>query len=210
MCGRFAQHRPTPRIREQFRIPNSFLAPTFNARYNVCPGQAALLVRVGYEDKISLESWLWGFKPKWMKDERSGPINARAETVHEKPMFRYAFQSQRCLVVADAWYEWRLLNGRKQPYAIKPGREISFAGIWDTASFAIITTEAADEIRYIHDRMPAIIDPKDYDQWLRGTPDDARELLRPYHGQIEHWPVSTYVNRPINNDERCLEPIHLG
>lgn len=210
MCRRFARYRPVSRIREEFRIPDSFLAPTFNPRYNICPGNAVLLARLGDAGEIRLESWLWGFRPKWMKDERPGPINARAETVHEKPLFRSAFRSQRCLLTADVWYEWHSLNGRKQPYAIRPAREICFAGICDATSCAIITTEAADGIRHIHDRMPVIIEPENYEQWLRGSLHEATELMRPYCGEIEHWPVSAYVNRPMNNDEKCLERIELS
>lgn len=210
MCGRFAQRRSTARIREEFGITS--MHPNFCSHYNVSPGQAVLLGRIGDDNQVRIDSWLWGFVPRWAKDTKPGPINARAETVHQKPMFRYAFQSQRCLIPADNWYEWAIEDGRKQPYALEPAKQICFAGICEQASStlascAIITTEAAPEIRHIHDRMPAIIERQDYEQWLRGSPDEALGLLRPYEGDVRYWRISTYVNRPANNDERCLAPI---
>jgi putative SOS response-associated peptidase YedK len=164
----------------------------------------------------------WGLVPSWAKDPAIGSrlINARAETAAEKPAFRAAMRRRRCLVVADGFYEWQRLAKGKQPYFIhmRDDRPFGFAGLWESWEGAdhsaletctILTTDANDLMRPIHDRMPVIISPADYACWLDPTnekPDDLLPLLQPYRGgTLVAYPVSTLVNSPTHDDPRCIE-----
>jgi putative SOS response-associated peptidase YedK len=148
-------------------------------------------------------------------------INARSETVPEKPSFRRAFRERRCLILADGFYEWKRTNDGKQPYYIRMegGRPFAFAGLWESwrggreeiRSCTILTTEANDRVSNIHHRMPVILAPEDHGLWLDP---DVREadpllpLLTPYPDDVmEAYPVSRFVNRPANDDPRCVEPL---
>jgi putative SOS response-associated peptidase YedK len=147
-------------------------------------------------------------------------INARAETVSEKPSFRRAFRERRCLIPADGFYEWKRINGSKQPYYIhmKERRPFAFAGLWESwdddggltiRSCTILTTGPNALVEGIHDRMPVILPADTYDVWLDPTSerDELTALLAPYsEDEMEAYPVSRFVNSPANNDSHCVEP----
>jgi putative SOS response-associated peptidase YedK len=152
-------------------------------------------------------------------------INARADSVAEKPSFRSAFQKRRCLVVADGFYEWQKLNGKKQPYYIglKGGSPFAFAGLWEhwqdpedkpVETCTIITTDANDLVKPIHDRMPVILQPKEYQEWLDPGVEDKVELqklLQPYPSEaMTAYTVSSFVSNPKNEDPRCVAPQEAG
>jgi putative SOS response-associated peptidase YedK len=164
----------------------------------------------------------WGLVPSWSKDLTIGSklINARAETVAEKPSFRAAFKRRRCLILADGFYEWQRQNGQKQPYyfQITDHQPFAFAGLWEhweteetvVESCTIITTEANEMLRSLHDRMPVILPPETYDQWLHSsTPvEQLQALLHPYDPEsMQSYPVSTLVNSPSHENPDCIEPL---
>ena len=222
MCGRFARHSS---VRDFVRLIPGLSGETpadLNPRYNITPSQALLLARNGDEGNREWGSLYWGLLPHWAKDPKlRKPINARAETVHEKAYFRAAFKQRRCLIAADGYYEWQKRPAGKQPYYItlKSGGPFAFAGIWDRCrldgvdlphvSCAILTTAANDLTRPIHERMPVIVRPGDYESWLDLEIRDREALdaiLRPYPDRLmDAWPVSTYVNSPVNDSQRCIE-----
>lgn len=216
MCGRYTLKTPLDALVKQLDLTGQ--SPALSPSYNVAPTQNVAAVMSGRR----LETLRWGLIPSWAKDEGIGArlINARAETVNEKPAFRSAFRRRRCLIPADGFYEWRRVNGGKQPYYItlRGGEPFVFAGIWeswsspeeDVLSCAIITTRANSLVAEIHDRMPVIIPAAAYDDWLDPEIDahEALALLEPYPADaMDAYPVSTHVNRPANNDERCVQPL---
>ncbi len=163
----------------------------------------------------------WGLIPSWAKDPSIGNkmINARAETVSEKPSFRSAFKKRRCLIVADGFYEWQKTDGGKQPFHIKmnDSSPFAFAGLWETwdkdgeaiRSCSIITTDANDLMNEIHHRMPVILHPEDYGVWIDSGFEEKEalmELLKPYPSdEMEAYAVSRRVNKPSNNEPSVLE-----
>lgn len=192
-------------------------------RYNIAPTQPVATVLVVTGDR-RMRRMRWGLVPHWAKDLLIGSrmINARAETVAEKPSFRRAFRERRCLVLADGFYEWRREGKRKQPmYVARKDREpFAFAGLWETwrppdggeavESCTIITTEANEVVAAFHHRMPVILDAEGVDAWLDEDADEAAllELLRPCPaGLMEAWPVSDVVNSPAHETARCIEPV---
>jgi putative SOS response-associated peptidase YedK len=195
--------------------------PNFEPRFNLGPGQDALVVRHNPEDGARhLDPLFWGLIPPWAKDPRRDrkPINARAETIATSPLFKAAFAKRRCLVPAAAFFEWqRLDDQRKQPYAIArtDGQTLTLAGIWSghkgeggavTRSFAIVTTEANRLMAPVHDRMPVVIEPADWPLWLGETSGDPTPLLRPAaESTLRLWPVSPKVNNVRNNTPDLLE-----
>lgn len=196
--------------------------PLFKASYNIAPTQDVVAVRLN-SDSLNRECVLlrWGLIPSWAKDAKTGSqcINAKAETVAEKPSFRAAFRKRRCLVIADGFYEWRREGDRKQPMWIgrKDRQLFAFAGLWEywkpaegnpLETCTIITTEPNEILAPIHNRMPVILAPVSYDQWLDpATPaDPLKALLRPCPGDEFHaFPVSTLVNNPRNNAPQLLD-----
>ncbi len=225
MCGRFTLHTPAETLATLFDLPET---PVLVPRYNIAPIQPVAIVRAPVQPEQ--REWAlvrWGLIPSWAKDPSIGAhmINARAETVAEKPSFRAAFKRRRCLVPADGFYEWRKLDGRKQPYYIRmQGRgPFAIAGLWEhwqgpdgseLQTCTLLTTDANDLLAPIHNRMPVIIAREDYDEWLDVTNEDRRflsllhHLLRPYPSQaMDAYPVSTYVNNARNEGEACIEPV---
>ena len=197
MCGRYALHANPDVVALQFGLDT---LPEFKASYNVCPGSDVLVVR--QRRKAALLRWGAGNKL----------INARAETLAERPAFRNAFRRYRCLVPASGFYEWQPVAGRKQPWYVLPREEQLFAlgGIvllWQgVRSVAIVTTAANDLRAGIHDRMPIIVSPENIDAWL--GPQDATALLQPYPAnRMQAHPVSLRVNGPANDDAALLQPI---
>jgi len=222
MCGRYSITTPVEAMRGLF----GFAGPGLNLqpRYNAAPTQVLPVVRrVADGDDRELVLLRWGLVPSWAKDIKIAArlINARAETVAEKPSYRTAFRRRRCLVPADGFYEWKKAGGgNKQPFRIRlpDGGPFAFAGLWErwqpeggeaVESFTIVTTEAALGIRDIHARMPVILPPADYRPWLdpAATPDGLGALLRPYEAALEADPVSTAVNSVRNDTPDCLEPV---
>ena len=218
MCGRYSLTTPIEGIRALFGIDSAInLAP----RYNIAPTQEVLAVRASPDGAgRELAGFRWGLIPSWAKDPAIGSrmINARAETVAEKPAFRAAFRRRRCLVAADGFYEWeKRPDGGKQPWRITldGGAPFAFAGLWEgwlgadgseIESCTIVTTDAAEAIADLHHRMPVMLDPADYDTWLAADdPKQAAPLMRPYAGALEFYPVTMRVNNVRNDDPRVLE-----
>jgi putative SOS response-associated peptidase YedK len=221
MCGRYTLRKPVGEIAEAFDLEEVFEYPP---RFNIAPTQDVPVVRIGSEGAgRGLGLLHWGLIPAWADDPAIGNrmINARAETVATKPAFRHAFKAKRCLVVVDAFYEWRKLDGRKQPHLIhlKDDRPFAFAGLWESwnkggepiESCTIITTEANELMAPIHDRMPVIVPRSAYDLWLDPAVKDPKRLqplLVPFPAdEMDAYPVSTLVNSPKNDVAQCIEPV---
>jgi putative SOS response-associated peptidase YedK len=223
MCGRLTQVRAVDLLRTIVRWISE---PSVPARYNAAPTQAIAAVRQipnsGDRELVLLH---WGLIPSWSKDPALGArmINARAETVADKPAFRAPFRRRRCLIPADGFYEWQKVNGQKQPFYIHPqdaGQAFAFAGLWDhwdggdrgpIESCTILTTDANDLVRPLHNRMPVILDPADFDLWLDPGVQNAeavRPLLRRYPAEaMACYPVGRYVNNPRNDGPDCIAPV---
>ena len=219
MCGRYTLRTPVDSLVEAFEIEEYPSSITPN--YNIAPTQEVAAV-VEEDEKRKLEMFHWGLIPSWAKDPAIGNkmINARAETVSEKPSFRKAFRVRRCLIVADGFYEWQKTTNGKQPYYIRMEDDspFAFAGLWESwqngteiRSATIITTDANDVVAPIHNRMPVILHPEDYELWL--DPDfDEKEplttLLKPYPAEaMDAYPVSRSVNSPSNNEPGIIESV---
>jgi putative SOS response-associated peptidase YedK len=218
MCGRYALVSGAEELVEAFDVA----LPAFElvARYNIAPGQDVPVVA---EDRRGrrMGRLRWGFVPSWKDEPGSGLVNARSETVRTAPSFRDAFSHRRCLVPADGFYEWRREGDRKVPHWFHPrdGRVVSFAGIWERWSrpdaeprhtFAILTTDANEDVAPIHDRMPVVVAPEHRAQWLSRASDsgDLAGILRPATpGTFESHEVSTRVNRADEDDPGLIEPL---
>ena len=226
MCGRFAQASSPEAIAELFALPAESV-PLYRPRYNLAPTQPALVLRRHpHTGRRELTFLIWGLIPSWAKDPGIGDrlINARAETLAEKPAFRAAFRRRRCLVPADGFFEWRKAGKTKQPLFItrKDRRPMAFAGLWEywespdgsvIESFTLITTEPNDLVRPIHDRMPAILPEDAFEAWLAPDADlhELQALLRsPYPAALlEAWPVSSLVNSPAHDDASLIDPLPM-
>jgi len=223
MCGRFAQRSDPKRLAKEFKVAE---VPQVEARYNVAPTQEILAVRE-LGDGREMTFFKWGLIPSWAKDTSMGArlINARSETVEEKPSFREAFKQRRCLIPADGFYEWQRTGGKKQPFFFRMRDEcpFGFAGLWERwegaggqaiNSCTILTTEANEVLRPVHDRMPVILHPDDYPLWLDGNERERvllGELLRPYPAEeMIGYPVSTLVNSPGNKGSGLSEEAPLN
>jgi putative SOS response-associated peptidase YedK len=217
MCGRYTITRSAAELGEAFEVAQ---VPEFPPRYNVAPSQSVPVVRLAAGGERRMELLRWGLIPFWARDPGIGykMINARAETVAEKPSYREAFKRRRCLMVADGFYEWKKAPGGKQPhyFRLKSGESFAFAGLWERwegeeeiRSCALITTEPNGVVGAVHDRMPVILSPADYEAWLEADdPDLLRSLLRPYPGEeMEGYAVSPAVNSPRNDDPAVIEPV---
>jgi putative SOS response-associated peptidase YedK len=226
MCGRFVQKAPIGEVKEWFATAKT--PPEADARYNVAPTQDVLAVRFNPETRErSLDTLRWGLVPIWTKDPSIGHklFNARAETVADKASFRDAFAKRRCLIPASAFYEWKkpaAPKGAKQPYAIGMANAglFAFAGLWERwknpagdilRSCTIITTEANDTLRPIHDRMPVILGPEDYAAWLGeddASPDTLITLMRPFDpARMRAWPVGSRVGAVANQGEDLMAEV---
>lgn len=220
MCGRYTVRLIQP-IMDHFQV--DFLAET-TARFNVAPTQDVPVVRADSGGRRVGALMHWGFIPSWADDPAIGNrmINARSETVAEKPAFRTAFQRRRCLIPADGFYEWQKLDGgkRKQPFFIrmKDDRPFAFAGLWEhwrrddqeIVSCTILTTSPNELMKPIHDRMPVIVPSDQYERWMdsKRAGKDVTDLLAPFPAHaMTAQPISTYVNSPRNDDARCVEGI---
>jgi putative SOS response-associated peptidase YedK len=221
MCGRFSLSQSGDAIATAFQLSE---VPDLVPRYNIAPTQPAPVLLLNAEGHRQFKLLYWGLIPSWAKDPKLGArmINARSETVAEKPAFRTAFKRRRCLVLADGFYEWQRRDKVKQPFYFQVGQgrqPFAFAGLWehwqssegDTIdSCTILTTEPNELLRSIHDRMPVILEPQDYDRWLDPTqrPELLQPLLRPYDAQqMVSYAVNTQVNNPRHDRPDCIEPI---
>lgn len=221
MCGRYTQTRVEAILRKRFRFEAG--GPELHARYNLAPGQDAPVVLVS-EGARRLELLRWGLVPSWSKDptDAARRINARSETAAERPTFRDAFARRRCLVLADGFYEWRKpAAGPRQPvrFRLRSGEPFAFAGLWESwqppggsplRTFTVLTTEANERVRAVHDRMPVLLRPDDEERWLaRETSLGAlRALLRPYEAdEMEGDEVSPAVSSPRNDDPALIVPV---
>ncbi len=219
MCGRFVFSRPIDEMRAIFGTTNP--PPNVAPSWNMAPTRLAPVVRLHPDTRQRhLDLLRWGLVPHWARDLKSArqPINARSETAATSPLFRDALARRRCLVPADAFYEWQATPQGKRPHAIAraDGDMLALAGLWDSwrapdgevlRSFVILTTEANDVVRALHDRMPAVIEPTDWPLWLGETAGDAPALLRTSRAALRIWPVSTRVNNVRNDGADLLLPV---
>lgn len=222
MCGRYTLSDPGDLLTELGVQTELELTP----RYNIAPTQNAAVVRATSDGKRELALLRWGLVPSWAQDLKIGSrmINARSETVAEKPSFRQALRRRRCVIPSDGFYEWKKIDAKtKQPYLIhfKERRPFVFAGLWESWSkdpdlgtvetFTIITTEANEKVTELHHRMPVILPHQAWDLWLDPSVQDGdalTELLTPWAGNdIEFTAVSRMVNSPANDVPQCVEPV---
>lgn len=224
MCGRYSFTLPPDAIRELFRVVTGLNLPP---RYNIAPTQEAPIIGLDEGGARSLKMLRWGLVPRWSKAMPTGApmINARAESIAEKPAFRDAYRKRRCLVPADGFYEWAKDKsaGDRRPWRITVTDRPAYAlaGIWEAwrdpgpngamlRSFAIVTTAANPKIASIHDRMPVILRAEDEDAWLApdSPPDRVAGLMAPYPAELTQCVrVSTRVNSVRNDDPECIKPL---
>jgi putative SOS response-associated peptidase YedK len=220
MCGRFSLTLSSEDLREYFLLSEGY---NLEPRYNIAPSQEITAVRLE-EGQRRLVSLHWGLIPFWADDRKIGyrTINARSETAHKSPAFRAAFRSRRCLIPATGFFEWDKLQGSRQPFFIyrTDGKPMTFAGLWEhwedkegkefIESCTILTTDAAEPVARLHDRMPVILEPGDFDLWLDPQEQNLEQLRNLMHpteqGVLSMHPVSRYVNKAGNVGEKCLEP----
>jgi putative SOS response-associated peptidase YedK len=215
MCGRYTLTTPIPVLAELLAcLPPAGLPP----RYNIAPTQSVPVVRAQSGRPRECVLMRWGLIPSWQRDRPTGPplINARSETVAAKPAFRQAFRSRRCLLPADGFFEWAVVEGRKQPryFHRRDGAPFAFAGLWEhweaptgehILSCAVLTTEANELVRPVHERMPVILEAAQFDHWLEVG---GVDLLHPYPAaSLCCTLVGTLVNSPRNDSPDCLAPV---
>ncbi len=221
MCGRFAQFSPIALLKESFDI-RAVKCDLLRPSYNVAPAHEVLAVAY-YGERI-LTKFFWGITPHGANESARPPllINARLETISEKPSFRESYRFRRCLIPADGFYEWKKTGSEKQPWFFKVQSHLpfAFAGIWEKIrgkdestrlTFAIITKEAKGAVSEIHDRMPVILDKQVYENWLNPNENDPKKLKEiTQEGKISGlsgYPVSRKVNSVSNNDPSCMVPV---
>lgn len=242
MCGRFVESRPVEDLVETFAIDEVDLPPELaEARWNIAPQATILAVSTrqphgGLPARRRLTAYRWGLVPSWAKDPSFGAraFNARADAIEERPAFRAAVAKRRCLIPADAFYEWKKEPSRstskrpsRQPWCFRPadGGVMAFAGLWEAwrprvdeeaewlLTCTIVTTEANTDVAPIHSRMPAVLEPEAWDEWLSPeplAPAELRELLRPARtGYLEGFPVSPDVNDARAEGARLIEPFPI-
>jgi len=221
MCGRFTLTVDPAGLQEAF--PDAVFPPRYAPRFNIAPTQPILAIP--NDGKNKADFFVWGLIPSWAKDPSLGGklINARAETLAEKPSFRGGFKYKRCLILADGFYEWKSIPGSKPkiPHFIflKNRKPFAFAGLWDewrspdggsVRSATIITTEPNELMSTIHNRMPVILHPRDYSRWLAAspqTPAGLASLLKPFPAEeMSAHPVSALVNSPANDRAELVVP----
>jgi putative SOS response-associated peptidase YedK len=210
MCGRFTNKLTWEEIVRLYRLSIDQPARNVQPHYNICPTDTVDVVAAS-DGKRMLTPMRWGLIPNWwskpLKEMKVATFNARAETVAEKPMFRSAFEKTRCLIPASGYYEWQHMPGGKQPYYFtrRDGQPITIAGLWDNwrdkqigevvKSCAMVITAPNRFVAEVHDRMPVILEAKDFEQWEKGNPKEAAALMKPADGDVlQRWPVSKRVN----------------
>jgi putative SOS response-associated peptidase YedK len=220
MCGRYMLATPRERLIARFRLQR---AAELLPRFNIAPSESIAAIRENVNHERELVLLRWGLIPSTIKDTKNSyrMINARAETVSQRPAFRAAFAHRRCLIPADGFYEWQRTNDNKQPYFVRAKDEnpLAFAGLWERwqrgqeviESCTIITTSANESLAPIHDRMPAILREDTYDLWLDPSVQDLgalQALLLPCDAKkLVAYPVSKHVNHPKNDDAECIRQL---
>lgn len=222
MCGRFFLTTDADTLQQQFHVAD--VAPVA-PRYNIAPTQDVVAVCQNGDGYRHVKTFRWGLIPQWAKDLSAGAkmINARSETVADKPSFRQPIRYHRCLIPASGFFEWlRQADGSKQPFYIqrKDGELLAMAGIWDTwkesgqviESCSILTTAANNLVAKLHDRMPVLLSPTEYDQWLDRNITDPQQLMgmyTPYPSEpLQATPISPLINNARHDGPDCLEPLH--
>jgi putative SOS response-associated peptidase YedK len=222
MCGRFAQYSGLDSLKKSFQLDE--ITCDVTPSYNIAPLQPILAVI--RHDGNRLGRLHWGLVPSWAKDRTMAAklINARAETLADKPSFRSAFKRCRCLILADGFYEWKADGPQKQPwyFTLSSGGPFAFAGLWDTwkgkedavyHSCTIITTAADESVRQVHHRMPVILTPESHAEWLDPQNQDSARLNAILSEGcvrgLKRFPVSKRVNSIRNNDPACIEPLKV-
>ena len=218
MCGRFYLTASSAEIRKLFKLEKM---PELVPRYNIAPMQTSPIV-IAEENGREILVARWGLVPSWSRDlsPAAGMINAPAETLEEKPAYRKVFDSQRCLVPANGFYEWQTRGTKKQPYkiAVRHGTLIAFAGLWErwtpeggdpVETFTIVTTRASKLVSEVHDRMPVIIAPTDHQRWLTAPAATAKKLLVPFAAGLTIVAVGDRVNNVRNDDVSLLQSAEL-
>ncbi len=218
MCGRFTFQVTSQQLASYFGVVD---APQTAARFNIAPSQPAPVIRLNRSGQPKFAEIRWGLIPFWAKDKAMGArmINARAETVAEKPAYRTPFKRRRCLVLASGFYEWHVTEAGKVPiyFSHEAGHPLAFAGLWDrwqdplgetVDSCSIITAAALGVAKPYHHRMPVILDARKYRGWMER--ETATDTLAEWLGSLaapplQCWPVSTRVNDPRNDDEQLLQ-----
>ncbi|MFQ6616912.1 MAG: SOS response-associated peptidase [Fidelibacterota bacterium] len=220
MCGRTTLTLDLAFMKDVLSLKHWEKEDYYFARYNMAPTQETPILLDDGARRVKLMRW--GLVPSWSKgiSKEYQMINARAETVLEKPSFRRLVPRRRCVVLTDGFYEWKKGTRGKTPYYIHSpeGGLLPMAGLWDIRkdsrggelfSYAIVTTEPKPEIAFIHNRMPVILEMSTLDAWLQTEAFEVEEavgLLKPYPGDLEAFPVSTFVNSPSNDSPKCIEP----
>lgn len=221
MCGRFALTADPELIQQFFNLQT--MPPVMTARYNIAPTQPVAVIANDAPSELTF--FRWGLVPSWSKDISIGTkmINARAETLHEKPSFKAAYKRRRCLIPANGFYEWAKTDDGKKPMYIhlKDHELFAFAGLWETwhspdggelRTCTIITAEPNELVKPLHHRMAVILDPSDYDLWLSGDelpPQALAPLLKPYDAdKMGVYEVSTLVNNAANDTPELIKPFN--
>jgi len=224
MCGRFTLKTPASRLATIFGVTGF---PQLSPRYNIAPTQLVVCIRTAGSQSGDQNAALlrWGLIPSWAKETTTGAplINARSETAADKPAFRKAFQSRRCLIPADGFFEWKVLNKKpKQPWYIhQPDEDMfCFAGLWETwrehssgqpiESCTILTTQANEDLAELHERMPVILPESAYATWLSeaSSPGQLQTLMQPLPmGTLVRRPVSLLVNKVTNDVPECIQRV---
>lgn len=217
MCGRFSQTKSKQEIKRRFNVKK--VPDGIENLFNIAPDQKIPVILNEAPDEVSLARW--GLLPSWSKEEKTkySMINARAETLLEKPAYKRLIQKNRCLIIADSFYEWKKINDKKVPYRImlKNGELFAFAGLWDLwekegnaiISCSIITTTPCKLLEPIHDRMPVILPKAREREWLADVPTDkAMGQLQPYPSDdLKCYEISLKVNNPSNNSADIIQPL---
>jgi putative SOS response-associated peptidase YedK len=216
MCGRYILSADAQVVQQTFKLDS---LPPLAPRYNIAPSQPVPIITNDKPTELTIVQW--GLIPSWSKDPKIGykMINARSESIHEKPSFRTPFKYRRCLIPGSGFYEWVKADDGKQPYLIHlPEKEVfAFAGLWEiwhssegeeVWTCTILTTEANDTIRHLHHRMPVILDENSHSIWLDkdSEPDELKTLFTPYDSnKTKYFPVSKAVNSPQNDNPSLIE-----
>ena len=235
MCGRYAQTQEMRDLVEEFAVTGKFPERALPASWNIAPTNQIYIVRNDANNVRELSTASWGMIGPWLKDEaearasQSRAINARSESIHEKPTFRDSFKNRRCLIPADGYYEWATALGKykpKQPFYISSdeGKPLAMAGIWNTwrapsgefiQSASVITREAVGQLATIHSRMPVMMPRENWDEWLDVAEHSTHELIdlmkHPYpDAHLHPVPVSDSVNKVANNGPDLAIPISIS
>ena len=215
MCGRFALGMPKAQLKLDFGLDD---CADFPLRYNIPPGTDIPVIRQSPEGRRVLNLLRWGLVPHWADPKLGAKMsNARGETVAEKPSFRSAFKARRCLIPASGFYEWKAVAGAKQPFyiSLRSGKPMAFAGLWESKNVpegvletaCIITTSANEIMAPIHDRMPVIVSPENWQDWLSAPVGEIGGLVVPFSAdKMQAWPVSKRVSRSSEEGVDLIEP----